>query len=104
MTRFGRRAVQAPTVRWATSKQEESSATLRFEVFGKLVDVRRSAGGWQASYPGADGKARVAHDMQIPSHVEESLLGNYLFDLCQEWATPAHPQVRLLSDESDSAI
>ena len=77
---------------------------MRFDVFGRLVDVRRSGGGWQVSYPGADGKARVAHDMQIPSHVEESSLGDYLFDLCHEWATPANAHVRLLSDEADSAI
>jgi hypothetical protein len=30
---------------------------MRFDVFGRLVDVRRSDGGWQVSYPGADGKA-----------------------------------------------
>jgi hypothetical protein len=82
----------------------ENRTILRFEVFGRVVHVRRSEDGWQVSYPGTDGKARVAHDMQIPSHVEESSLGGYLFDLCHEWATPAQSQVRLLSDEADSAI
>lgn len=77
--------------------------TLRFEVFGKLVDVRRSESGWQASYPGPDGKARVAYDLKIPAYVQESSLGDYLFDLCHEWATPANPHVRLLSDEAEPA-
>ena len=86
------------------SLAREDRTTLRFEVFGRPVHVRRSEGGWQVLYPGADGKTRVAHDMQIPSHVEESSLGGYLFDLCHEWATPAHSQVRLVSDEPDSAV
>jgi hypothetical protein len=73
--------------------------TLRFDVFGREVHVRRLDSGWQAFYPGAEGKTRVAHDIQIPGHIEESSLGEYLFSLCHEWATSAKSQVRLLSQE-----
>lgn len=76
--------------------------TLRFDVFGREVHVRRADRGWQAFYPGTDGKARLAHDIRIPAHMDESSLGEYLFSLCHEWATPARSEVRLLGDDSGS--
>lgn len=75
--------------------------TMRFDVFGREVHVRRIGTGWQVVYPGSDGKKRVAHDIRIPPQVRETELGDYLFVLCHEWATPDRSEVRPLSDGDD---
>jgi len=61
----------------------------RFRVFGTLVVVARVDGGWQAFYPGADGKRRAA-DFIVPADVAEHELAEYLADLFHENATPRH--------------
>lgn len=64
-------------------------------VFGRRVLVERTARGWVAFYPGADGKRRPAHDLPVPPFVAtEADLVHYLADLCHEWASPAHREVR----------
>jgi len=88
----------------AIARQRETRTIPRFEVFGREVDVQRVRGAWQVFYPGADGKARVAYDLQIRAHVEEASLDQYLFDFCYEWATPRRTQVRLLNAEIDPAL
>lgn len=65
-----------------------------FRVFGRRVFVERAGGGWSVSYPGPDGKRRLADDIVIPPAVTEAELGRYLADLCHEWATPEHPDVQ----------
>jgi len=67
---------------------------LRFDVFGRRVVVERSTRGWEVFYPGADGKRRRATDIVIPSDLPESGVERYLADLCHEWATENHPEVR----------
>lgn len=69
------------------------SAT-RFDVFGRKVLVTRSDGHWQAFYLGDEGKRRRAPDIVIPAETAEQDLALYLADLCHEWATSAHPEVR----------
>jgi hypothetical protein len=70
---------------------------LRFDVFGKLVGVEKAGGVWRAFYLGGEGKHRVAEDILIPPSVREEALAQYLADLCHEWATPEHPEVRPLA-------
>ena len=67
----------------------------RFNVFGTLVVVAGAAGAWQAFYPGADGKRRLA-DFIVPNDIAEHELGNYLADLFHENATPRHASVEQL--------
>ena len=47
-------------------------------------------------YRGTEGKRRAAPDLVVPNDVGESQLGQYLADLCHEWATERHPDVRRL--------
>jgi len=77
-------------------RSEPWSSMLRFDVYGRLVGVECSAGHWIAFYLGDDGKHRVAHDLAIPQWIDEARLAEYLADLCHEWATPRHAEVRRL--------
>ena len=71
-------------------------ATLKFDVFGRRVLVARREGRWCAYYNGTDGKRRIASAIVIPASVSEDELRQYLADLCHEWATGSHPDVRQL--------
>ena len=68
----------------------------RFDVFGRTVLVTRSSGGWSAFYLGVDGKRRPAADIVVPADIAEVEIGQYLDDLCHEWATERHPVVKRL--------
>jgi hypothetical protein len=68
---------------------------LRFDVFGRRIDVERSEDGWTAFVPGDDGKRRLAQ-IAIPSELKADEIGQYLGDLFHESATPKHPTVRAL--------
>jgi hypothetical protein len=70
--------------------------SLKFDVFGRHVLVVETEGGWAAFYLGAEGKRRPAHDIMIPDFMNEVELEGYLADLCHEWATERHPEVRRL--------
>jgi hypothetical protein len=69
---------------------------LKFNVFGRQVLVTESKNGWTAFYLGAEGKRRPATDIVVPSGIRESEIEQYLDDLCHEWATKRHPNVRRL--------
>ena len=58
------------------------------------MTVLRHDGHWAACYGGEKGKLRPAPDLVIPASVSEADLERYLADLCHEWATDAHPDVR----------
>jgi hypothetical protein len=68
---------------------------LRFDVFGRRIDVERTEEGWAAFVPGADGKRRRAQ-ISIPPEFRADEVGRYLGDLFHESASPEHPTVRLL--------
>ena len=69
---------------------------LKFDVFGHEVLVTSSDDGWAVYYLGADGKKRPAKDIVVPSDVGESDIAQSLGDLCHEWATEQHPDVKRL--------
>ena len=71
--------------------------SLKFDVFGQLVLVAASEDGWVAFYMGAEGKRRPAKDIVIPADIPESDIEQYLGDLCHEWATEQHPNVKRLN-------
>ena len=73
-------------------------AMLRFDVFGRRVLVTRQNGRWTAFYTGDEGKRRVAVDIVIPESTAEEDVQGYLADLCHEWATNSHPDVRKLDE------
>jgi hypothetical protein len=65
---------------------------IKFNVFGRLVQVEHTAEGWRSYYPGADGKRRPASFI-IPDFIEEAELVQYLGDLFHESASPGNPEV-----------
>ena len=68
--------------------------TIELDVYGKRVRVARVAGRWRVYYRGPDGTRRPAPDLLIPSALRDDEVPRYLADLCHEWATPAHPDVK----------
>ena len=66
---------------------------LRFNVFGRIVQVRREGALWQAYAVGADGKQAPA-GFVVPDFLGEDEMEQYLFDLFHENATPANGDVR----------
>ena len=70
--------------------------SLRFDVFGRQLVISRKEHGWTAWYLGPEGKKRPAADIVIPSNTAESDMTLYLSDLCHEWATAQHPDVKRL--------
>lgn len=68
---------------------------LRFDVFGRRIDVERTDQGWVAFVPGADGKRHRAQ-ISIPPEFSSDEVGRYLGDLFHESASPEHSTVRLL--------
>ena len=71
--------------------------SLRLDVFGRSVLVVGSENGWQAFYVGNEGKRRPATEIIIPPFLSESEFEQYIADLCHEWATERHPEVKRLS-------
>jgi hypothetical protein len=64
---------------------------IRFNVFGRVIAVAATASGWAPFHVG-DGKRRPA-SFVIPDFVTEEELGQYLYDLFHESATPANGDV-----------
>ena len=71
-------------------------ADLRFNVFGRIVLIRRERDLWQAYAVGADGKRSPA-GFVVPAFVEEAELEQFLYDLFHESATPGSGEVRRLA-------
>jgi len=70
--------------------------TIKFDVFGRHLLAIRTNEGWQIYYLSGDGKRRAADDLIIPLFVNEMEIEGYLADLCHEWETKEHPEVRRL--------
>jgi hypothetical protein len=70
--------------------------SLKFDVFGRRVLVVGSENGWSVFYLGTEGKRRPAWDIVVPDSVSEAEVEQYLADLCHEWATERHPDVKRL--------
>ena len=72
-----------------------SSVRLRFEVFGRRIDVERKDGKWLAYLPGSDGKRRPAN-IPISAELDAKGIAQYFDDLFHESASAKYPHVRLL--------
>ncbi len=70
--------------------------SIRLDVFGRQVLANRNKEGWQLYYLSGDGKRRAADDLVVPPFVNENEIVHYLADLCHEWETTAHSEVRRL--------
>ena len=69
---------------------------MRFNVFGKYIEVIQRNSQWVVLYLGNEGTKRLADDIFIPSDIKESQLLGYLSDLCHEWARENHNIVERL--------
>jgi hypothetical protein len=72
------------------------SDILRFDVFGRLVTIRRAEEQWVAYHQGSDGKLQRAFEIIIPPTLGADALPQHLADLCHEWASPEKQEVRRL--------
>ena len=64
----------------------------RFNVFGRIVEVRREGVVWQAYRVGVDGKRSPA-GFVVPDFVQEDEIAQYLADLFHESAMPHNGEV-----------
>jgi hypothetical protein len=60
-------------------------ADLRYNVFGRIVAIRREGPVWRAFTVGADGKRSPA-GFEVPDFLEEGEIEQFLFDLFHELA------------------
>ena len=73
------------------------SKSIKLDVFGKLVLAIHTNDGWELFYLSEDGKRRLATEILVPIFVKEAEIENYIEDICHEWATEKHPNVRRLN-------
>lgn len=66
--------------------------THRFNVFGRVVAIRREGEVWICQQLGADGKARPM-ELAIPPDLAQGELAQYLYDIYHESATPTNGDV-----------
>lgn len=67
-------------------------ASIRFNVFGRIVLIEKRQNEWFAYYPSADGKRRPA-SFVIPSFIEDNELEQYLGEIFHEGASLNNPEV-----------
>ena len=63
-----------------------------FNVFGRLIAIHRNEGRWSCYLMGADGKRRPV-ELVVPDEVTPDELGQYLYDIFHEGATPTNGDV-----------
>ncbi|HUR88100.1 MAG TPA: hypothetical protein VMZ74_03345 [Ramlibacter sp.] len=71
-------------------------SAVRFNVFGRIFELRREADAWHTFAVGADGK-RGPGAFVVPAFVEENELEQFLFDLFHESATPSNGEVKRIT-------
>lgn len=67
---------------------------MKFNVYGKKIEVTRKDDNWRVFYLGNEGKKRSAENIVIPSSVKQHQLKAYLADICHEWATKQNDVVK----------
>jgi hypothetical protein len=71
------------------------STLFRFNVFGRILAVRRKGDSWQVHTVGIDGKLGDA-GVVIPAFIAENDLEQYLANIFHESARPGMDEVRRL--------
>ena len=66
---------------------------MKFNVYGRKIEIVKSLNGWDIFYLGNEGKKRTAHDIIIPMDLKEPEIVDYLEDLLHEWATAKNHRV-----------
>ena len=71
--------------------------SFKFDVYGRRMLIEETTQGWEAFYLGDEGKRRPATDIIIPESLYVADMAQYLADLCHEWATERHSEVKRLT-------
>jgi len=71
--------------------------SIKLDVFGKLVIAIHTNDGWEIFYLSDSGKRRLATEIFVPNFVKETEIETYIEDICHEWATEKHSNVRRLN-------
>lgn len=66
---------------------------MKFNVFGKIIEVIRKDDSWIVFYVGNEGKKRLANDIVLPPNMKEEEILKHIADLCHEWETPVNNKV-----------
>lgn len=66
---------------------------MKFNAYGRKIEVVRNGESWAVFYLGNEGKKRTAHDIFIPGDIKENELKQYLEDVLHEWATQANAHI-----------
>ncbi len=66
---------------------------MKYNVYGRTIEIIQDDGMWVVFILGSDGKKRIAEDIFIPSHISEEDLVGYLEDLLHERATPDNADI-----------
>jgi hypothetical protein len=66
---------------------------MKFNVYGRKIEIVRDDGKWVVFILGSGGKKRTAQDIFIPSNIAEDDLDTYLEDLLHELATPDNDEI-----------
>ena len=69
------------------------ATSLKFDVFGFEVTVRRGSECWEIYHQSGDGKTIRVRDFVIPAELNESEIMTYLDDMFHERATAENPRV-----------
>ncbi len=69
---------------------------LTFDVFGRLMAVRREASHWRLYDISTPGKRVPVQDVQLPDDLQEGEIAGFLDDIYHEWATPERVSVERL--------
>jgi hypothetical protein len=62
--------------------------SLLFDVFGRMMQTKRTDGRWQLVLFGAEGKNGPCTDVSVPSHLSAEDVLTFLDDLYHEFASP----------------
>ena len=69
---------------------------IKLNVYGRTILVEQSEHGWSVFYLGHEGKRRPATDIVVPHAMAAADIPQYLADLCHEWASVRHSEVKRL--------
>lgn len=69
----------------------------KLDVFGRPVVAEERDGQWSFFFPG-EGKRRPADDLRVDAGLSVEEMVSALADLCHEWATKQHPDVRVVEE------
>jgi hypothetical protein len=69
---------------------------MKLNVYGRKMEIVKSAENWKVFFLGDEGKKRPVYDIIIPQDLKENEIINYIDDLFHEWATPLNNKISQL--------